>query len=555
MDLRPPSRVMNLERMGAAFPTRLSFMRSLVRRMARERWRFEIVRFDIDERGVGTAVLAAHTPERTYSVLVFGHDLPPEQRTDRVIAEAWDATFNLIDGLPSEADIERLSRNTPTQEAGRYSPKELVLARANRSVRLFGHVVDSLAAGRQPEIDPVVEVGYLMRTTAVYGNGKFGIADRGRIADLPETMGAFQAEMLAVWLFRWFTLEMVQHLARLKGGASAASLDPAIARYLGIGNATGLGMAPFLVSHPQLIDRWVTTRETALARVRHQPTADPEAARTFMRLLDRAEQHVADWKVDDPGQMRRIEDLAADLRALRPLAGHMLPDEPAPWDRMCRHAMLALSTEGQELLVTLLIECHGDLVDDLADAMFTAGDEPLDAAMNCGRLLDLVKTNYAWALAFDFDDPAESARYWYYSEEKLEPRLGPRDDFATPAREMPLATARDVAGLAHDLERADPDRPLGMFLLDHPAHRSAALRVQLNARHMYSEIRANLIAEGVRPIDILRFKLAFFGACRFDPKSDLWTRIGMYNGAPLPDDFAGDWDEHWSLPVRPGVAA
>ena len=33
---RPPSVAMKLDRMGAAFPTRLSFMRSLVRRMARE---------------------------------------------------------------------------------------------------------------------------------------------------------------------------------------------------------------------------------------------------------------------------------------------------------------------------------------------------------------------------------------------------------------------------------------------------------------------------------------------------------------------------------------
>ena len=29
------------------------------------------------------------------------------------------------------------------------------------------------------------DIGYLMRTTAVYGNGKFGIADRALIADRP----------------------------------------------------------------------------------------------------------------------------------------------------------------------------------------------------------------------------------------------------------------------------------------------------------------------------------------------------------------------------------
>jgi hypothetical protein len=34
------------------------------------------------------------------------------------------------------------------------------------------------------------------------------------------------------------------------------------------------------------------------------------------------------------------------------------------------------------------------------------------------------------------------------------------------------------------------------------------------------------------PIDLLRAKLAMFGATKFDPKSDLWTRITMYQGAP-----------------------
>jgi hypothetical protein len=49
----------------------------------------------------------------------------------------------------------------------------------------------------------------------------------------------------------------------------------------------------------------------------------------------------------------------------------------------------------------------------------------------------------------------------------------------------------------------------------------------------------------MRPIDILRFKLSFFGASKYDPKSDLWTRITLFQGAPLPhqlyEDNASDW--------------
>ena len=91
---------MRLSRMGAAFPTRLSFMRSLVRRMTRENWRFEKVRFDVDEHGFGTSVLAVHTPDRTYSILVFTHDLPPEMRDQPNI----ETPVSWTDALGVEAD-------------------------------------------------------------------------------------------------------------------------------------------------------------------------------------------------------------------------------------------------------------------------------------------------------------------------------------------------------------------------------------------------------------------------------------------------------------------
>ena len=47
-----------------------------------------------------------------------------------------------------------------------------------RSVRLWDYVLNCLAEGKQPDLDRIRDVGYLMRTTAVYGSGKFGSADR-----------------------------------------------------------------------------------------------------------------------------------------------------------------------------------------------------------------------------------------------------------------------------------------------------------------------------------------------------------------------------------------
>ena len=88
---RPPASVCNLQRMGAAFPTRLSFMRILLRRMSAEDWHLECGLLDLDDDGFGTAVYTAYLPERAYSLIAFANPLADEDRTDRVIASAWDA--------------------------------------------------------------------------------------------------------------------------------------------------------------------------------------------------------------------------------------------------------------------------------------------------------------------------------------------------------------------------------------------------------------------------------------------------------------------------------
>jgi hypothetical protein len=54
----------------------------------------------------------------------------------------------------------------------------------------------------------------------------------------------------------------------------------------------------------------------------------------------------------------------------------------------------------------------------------------------------------------------------------------------------------------------------------------------------YSEVQDNLLDESMLPLNLLRFKLAFFGASKFDPKSELWTRICMYQGAPMPEHLS-----------------
>lgn len=545
--LRPPDEVMRLERMGSSFPTRLSFMRQLVRRMTRERWRFERVRLDLDRNGIGRTLHAVHGPRRTYSLVGFSGVIDSGERTDRVIANVWDTTFSLFDGVPGAADIERLAANTPRQEEGRFRASELVLARANRSGRIFDHVVESLAGGRQPCRDLISDVGYLMRTTAVYGSGKFGCADRGRIAGREELRAPFQAELLAVYLIRWMSVDLVNHMARQRSGHQAAELSCDLARALGIGNATGLGMAPFLIKHPLLINNWVMARECALLRVREVERATPEAIAEFRDLLEDARRHVVAWTVDDPLQSARISRLGEDLAYLDSWCDDGL-DSARPWDALWRLASRSFSLEGQEMVVALLLEPHGTLIDGLCRSMSSSGLPAARPAMPVGELIDLIDDNYGWALAINHAARESRQRFWYYSQEKLEPRVG--DRYTEPGADMEMAVAigRDVAMLKAHLLDHDRRECVADFLIAAPEWRSTVRRVQHLAQRPYAEIRDNLLAADRRPLDILRFKLSFFGANGFDPKSDLWTRVTLYQGAPLPGDVASGKETQWLFP-------
>jgi hypothetical protein len=519
---------MRLARLGASHPTRLSFLRALIRRAERERWRLRRARFALDDAGYGHAVYTVETPGRAYSLVAFSTPLADERRTDRVIAEAWDTSFALYDGVPDAGAIARLEANVPLQEAGRYTARELVLARANKSVRLFASVVAALTEGAQPDPAALAEVGYLLRTTAVYGNGKFGIADRGEIADRPELAGPFRAEMLTVWLIRAFSFDLVDHVAARRSPA-AARLAPELRRSLGVGNATGLGMAPFLVRHPVLIHRWFAARETALARVRSLSSAGE--AEAFQRALKAFRAGVEAWRTQDARQSAAILSLRSDLALLAGAAPEVLRG-PLPWDALYRFAEARLSLEGQEACVALILEPHGALIDDLAEEM--QADETLghgvEGRMTCGTMREILARCYGWARGIDFTDPAANARFWYVSADKLEPRLGERFEEDGADLEQPLATARDALRLAAALAEEPEQAPLADYLLSHPEWRHVARRAQALDRFPYAEIRDNLIGADMRPIDILRAKLAFFGARRFDPRSDRWLRIALFAG-------------------------
>ena len=214
IQLRDPSDVMKLSRLGSFHQSKLSFLRSFLKEF--KDWEYKRDLFELDQFGYGVAIYSFKKNNRVYSLICFANELDEHDRSDRVIATKWDAAFTLHDGVPTKKDIDRLRNEVPKQEVGRLSYKELTLSRANKSIRVFNHVVESLSEGVQPDLNLLSKVGYLYRTTAVYGSGKFGLADRFRIKDRDEIYGPFRLEMMLVYLVRQFTFDQVNHVAKNK---------------------------------------------------------------------------------------------------------------------------------------------------------------------------------------------------------------------------------------------------------------------------------------------------------------------------------------------------
>ena len=332
-------------------------------------------------------------------------------------------------------------------------------------------------------------------------------------------------------------MDLVNHLAVIKGGAKAAVLDKALRRRLGVGNSTGLGMAPFLVRHPVLLNNWMAAREEALARVRALPQAPAASVTAFRAALAAARANAADWRSDHPLQITKLADLRGDLARIETRLTNW-PDAAHPWNRLWLWAEATLSEEGQEALLALMLEPHGELVDGLACCMSAqeGNSFAIDGTMTIGALRGLLQKHYAWALSIDFTTPQNQARFWYVSAEKLEPRLGERFSEPGAEREQPLCIARMAHELFARTEALPAQISVADFLLSAPEHRQMVRRAQIAARHPYAEVHDNLIANDMLPIDLMRCKLAFFGASHFDPRSDKWVRINLFQDQPYPDE-------------------
>ena len=543
--LRDPKIVMKLSRLGSFHQSKLSFLRSFLNEF--KDWKYNRDFFDLNDRGYGVAIYSFSKDKKTYSLVCFANELKDEERSDRVIATKWDAAFALYDGIPSKIDIDRLSQNVPKQEVGRLSYKELTLSRANRSVRAFNYVVECLSKGIQPNTNELSKVGYLYRTTAVYGSGKFGLADRFRIKNRDEINGPFRLEMMLVYLVRQFTFDQVNHLAKHKNPKDAVELDLDICRNLGIGNSTGLGMAPFIVNHPSLLNNWILAKETALKKIREIEKVSEEEFKIFYNCLTKSLKNVTSWNTDSEYQKKKIENLINDLQNLiNYLKDNIDKSNIYIFDKLYNWAEENLSEEGVEYLVSIMMEPYNKITDPLISQMSSDEDSsfniPVDRTIN--DLREIIEKNYSDILKIDFSKNENNKKFWFISKNKEEPRIGDRFEDNGSELEQPTAIARDIKKLYETIFTLKNSLKIGNFLVQNNELRHIVRRVFITEKYPYSEIQDNTIGSKLVPIDMLRLKLSFFGAVKFDPRSDKWLRICMFQGAPLPNEL-NSFNQYW----------
>ena len=72
---------MKLDRMGSRYPSRLSFSRSMLRRLINDNWTIKKTKFDLDQEGFGTIVYEISIQDEVYSLVCFSAYLNDQDRS------------------------------------------------------------------------------------------------------------------------------------------------------------------------------------------------------------------------------------------------------------------------------------------------------------------------------------------------------------------------------------------------------------------------------------------------------------------------------------------
>ena len=192
------------------------------------------------------------------------------------------------------------------------------------------------------------------------------------------------------------------------------------------------------------------------------------------------------------------------------------------------------------------MEPFNEIVNDYKNKMSSDEDKyfTIPSHRRIIELREILENYYSELIKLNFNKKESNKKFWFISKNKEEPRLGNRFEVSGSELEQPLAIARDIKKLYERVNVSKNSQTIAEFLIENEDLRHVVRRAFIIKEFPYSEILDNTIGDKLIPIDMLRFKLSFFGAVKFDPKSDKWLRICMFQGAPLPNQLK-NFDDKW----------
>ena len=306
-------------------------------------------------------------------------------------------------------------------------------------------------------------------------------------------------------------------------------------------------MAPFIVNHPTLLNNWILSREIALKEIREIKNVNSKDADLFKKCVKDSLKNITSWNSESEFQIKKINSLLFNVKKFLEFIEDQLDfSTPYPFNQIYLWLEKETCEETIEYIVSMMMEPFDKIVQPLIKKM-SSDEEKYFRIPTERTVLDLkniLKQRYPDILKMDFKDKSNLRNFWFISKNKEEPRYADRFEEGGAELEQPLAIARDIKKLNDQLISCKDDLTIDRFLMNNADLRHVVRRAFIVEKFPYAEIQDNTINENVVPIDMLRLKLSFFGALKFDPKSDKWLRICMFQGAPLPHELK-DYNQHW----------
>lgn len=542
--MRPEAVVMSPEALRAVKATRLSFARTLTKRMTDERWRVDLRYLDVDAVGDGLLLYDISAANQRFTFVARSVRSDGQDRLGRFYESNYDFYGAVLEG---RATLERAREEAGRMErhvwSGRTDLATLGWTVANRSNRFFSHVADRLVAGRQPDLSLVATGGgYIIRNAGWYGNGRHG--SRAWLSLPPDHAFAhpYHLDLFALYMWRLVGIDVVDAMAAKVAPSVAVSLDEESRRFLGVGNSSGIGMVAALVRWPAWLGTFNLLREMVIARALTRQRVPDGALEKLRHMLDNAEKFYRQQPQLDVAEVEQPKAIADGLATLAIDLAQLgaSPSTEYPFRQLAEKAAATSSREVLEQLYALLIEIEPHFAAAVDTLLYQSMNMPrtIDPWMTVGAMSRLLDERYGWALSLDLSTSGARHHFWYKSEENGENRRGERDVDPGIDNETFVDVAGSIQVLAAALASTDTSMSMAEFLLAYPEMSNAVSRAQLAQRLPYTEIQANIIHRDFLPMDGIRFLLSTYGLENSMPYSTRWVRGVFFQGAPLADELS-----------------